>query len=77
MHISTVCGHSHACFTTEGLYLDHGDNPYNSTFKGTGLPAAALLIDHATYVAWFGAGTDNRSEGCDKIGQQVDVLAGG
>jgi hypothetical protein len=77
VHISTVCGHSHACFITEGLYLDHGDNPYNSTFKSTGLPASALLIDHATYVAWFGAGTDNRSEGCDKIGHQVAVLAGG
>lgn len=76
VHISTVCGHSQACFITEGVYLDHGDNPYNSTFKNTGQPASALLIDHATYVAWFGASTDNRNVGCDKIGHQVDVLAG-
>lgn len=74
--ISTVCGHSHAVFLTEGVYLDHGDNPYNQTFKATGLPASDLLIDHPTYVAWFGASTDNRSEGCDKIGHQVTVLAG-
>ena len=75
--ISTVCGHSQAVFLTENKYLDHGDNPYNQTFKATGLPAVDLLIDQATYVAWFGASTDNRSEGCEKIGHQVDVLAGG
>lgn len=76
VHISTICGHSQACFITEGLYLDHGDNPYNNTFKTTGQPASALLIDPETYAAWFGAGTDNRSIGCDKIGRQVSVLAG-
>jgi hypothetical protein len=74
--ITTVCGHSQAVFLTEGRYLDHGDNPYNSTFTGTGLPAVDLLIDQATYESWFGTSTDNRSEGCDKIGHQVDVLAG-
>lgn len=76
VHISTVCGHSQACFTTDAVYLDHGDNPYNSTFKSTGQPATALLIDKPTYVAWFGASTDNREEGCDKIGHQTKVLAG-
>lgn len=76
VHISIVCFHSQACFITEGVYLDHGDNPYNSLFKGTGLPASALLIDHNTYVLWFGVSTQNRSEGCDKIGYQVRVLAG-
>jgi hypothetical protein len=76
VHISTVCCHSQACFITEGLYLDHGDNPYNSTFKSTGQPASALLIDHNTYVSWFGTSTDNREEGCDKIGHQINVLAG-
>ncbi len=76
VHISTVCGHSQAFFITEGLYLDHGDNPYNITFKNTGQPASALLIDRGTYVSWFGTSTDNRSNGCDKIGHQVDVLAG-
>jgi hypothetical protein len=76
VHISTVCGHSQACFITADRFLDHGDNPYNSTFKATGQPASALLIDHPTYVFWFGSSTDNRNEGCDKIGHQVDVLAG-
>lgn len=76
VHISTVCGHSHACFITENVYLDHGDNPYNIIFKSTGQSASALLIDLTTYVSWFGASTDNRSSGCDKIGHQVDILAG-
>ncbi len=75
MQISTVCGHSQAVFLTENLYLDHGDNPYNLDFKATTLPASSLLIDHATYTAWFGTATDNRAVGCDKIGEQVNLLS--
>jgi hypothetical protein len=76
VHISIVCGHSQSVFITENLYLDHGDDPYNQTFKATGLPASQLLIDQATYVSWFGSSTDNRSQGCNYIGHQVTVLAG-
>lgn len=76
VHISRVCNHAQAVFLTENLYLDHCDNPYNSTFKAMGLPATEMLINHSTYVSWFGSSTDNREEGCDKIGNQVNVLAG-
>lgn len=77
VHIVRICGHGLAYFMTEGLYLDHGDNPYNSTFKGTGLPASALLIDEATYIAWFGDNMDNNDLNCPgNVGHQVSVLAG-
>jgi hypothetical protein len=76
VHISRVCNHAQAVFLTENLYLDHCDNPYNSRFTTLELPATDLLIDHATYVSWFGSSTDNREEGCDKINNQVNVLAG-
>jgi hypothetical protein len=76
VHLSTVCEHSQAYFLTEGVYLDHGDNPYNSTFQATGMPASALLIDHDTYDSWFRGGPDNRDVGCDNIGHQIEVLAG-
>jgi hypothetical protein len=75
MHIQRICGHSVGVFFTEGRYLDHGDDPYNSTFKGTGLPAIQLLIDDATFTSWFGNNPDNHENGCDKIGNQVNVLA--
>jgi hypothetical protein len=79
VHIVRICGHSLAHFMTEGRYLDHGDNPYNSTFKATGLAGSALLIDEATYTAWFGANPDNHDEpaACPNIGHQVQVLSGG
>lgn len=46
-----------------------------SSFRLPGADAA-LHIDQASYVAWFGASTDDRSEGCDKIGQQVNGQPG-
>jgi hypothetical protein len=77
VHIVRICGHSLVYFMTEGLYLDHGDNPYNSTFRGTGLPASTLLIDETTYTAWFGSNMDNNDFNCPgNVGQQVNVLAG-
>jgi hypothetical protein len=59
MQIARVCGHSQAVFPSEGLYMDHGDNPYNSTFQASGQSASALLIDQATYTARFGSNPDN------------------
>jgi hypothetical protein len=76
MHLQRICGHSVGVFFTEGRYLDHGDDPYNSTFKGTGLPAIQLLIDDATFTTWFGNNPDNHENGCDKVGNQVNVLSG-
>ena len=49
-----VCGHELAYFTSEKLYLDHGDDPYNAVVRGApGRPILNLLIDEATYKAWF------------------------
>lgn len=74
VHITVVCGHGQVLFPTESLYLDHCDNPYNQDFLRSGRPASELLVDHDTYVGWFGASTDNRHEGCDRIGEQILVL---
>jgi hypothetical protein len=76
VHIQRICGHAVGVFFSETrYYLDHGDNPYNLDFKATGLPAAELLIDDATFVAWFGDNPDNHKRHCDKLGHQVSVLA--
>ena len=48
-----VCGHELAHFMTENLYLDHGDDPYNANVKNSNSPILSLLIDEATYTAWF------------------------
>ncbi len=74
VQIVRVCLHSQAYFMTEGLYLDHGDNPYNLTFKAKMLPASDLLINQATYTSWFGTNQDNHDTNCGYVGHQVDVL---
>ena len=49
-----VSGHELAYFMTEGLYLDHGDDPYNAIVKSfPNSPILSLLIDEATYQSRF------------------------
>ncbi|MCE1203333.1 MAG: Ig domain-containing protein [Holophagaceae bacterium] len=49
-----ICGHELAYFPSEKLYLDHGDDPYNQVVKNHPTsPVLNLLIDEATYQAWF------------------------
>jgi len=50
-----VSGHELGYFMTEGRYLDHGDDPYNNNVKNIypNSPVLSLLIDEATYGAWF------------------------
>jgi hypothetical protein len=74
VQIVRACGHHQPYFITEGLYLDHGDNPYNLDFKASGLDPLLLLIDNAQYQAWFGSDPDNHENGCENIGGMVGVL---
>jgi len=49
-----ICGHELAYFPSEKLYLDHGDDPYNQVVRNhPASPVLNLLIDEATYQAWF------------------------
>ena len=47
--------HAVPYFMSEGKYLSHGDDPYSGGMISTPLiPIEELLIDEATYDAWFG-----------------------
>jgi len=48
-----ICGHELACFLTEQLYLDHGDDPYNQVVKSSTASISNVLIDEPTYQARF------------------------
>jgi hypothetical protein len=74
VQILRVCGHGQARFLTEGTYLDHGDNPYNLGFKAAMLPASDLLINDATYTAWFGTSLDNHETNCGNVGRRAMEL---
>ncbi len=51
-----VGGHELACFLTERMYLDHGDDPYNQVVKNApASPILGVLIDEATYQSRFTA----------------------
>jgi len=46
-----VGGHELACFLSERMYLDHGDDPYNSVVRvdHASAPILGVLIDEPTY----------------------------
>jgi hypothetical protein len=51
----TVGSHATAWFVSEGMYLSHGDDPYNAVSKA-GYPATDLLITYDEFHAWFPPG---------------------
>jgi len=53
VQIPMMCGHSPASFPSEGLFMDHGDDPYNLSFQASSCPASHLLIDRATFLQRF------------------------
>lgn len=68
-----VCGHELACFMTEGLYLDHGDDPYNQNVKNSSQPIINVLIREADYKSRFSSDlkvniTDDQSPACANVG---------
>lgn len=68
-------GHAQPWFMSEGRYLSHGDDPYNALTRSVPpYPAAELLIDKATFDAWFGSGVSARKRE-DNIGRRTLELA--
>ena len=62
-HGTSVNHHAMPNFLTEGKYLSHGDDPYDRTWKATPpIPVRELLIDQATYDAWFVNGVSAADE---------------
>lgn len=73
-----VCGHELAYFPTEGLYLDHGDDPYNQNVKNSSQPISLVLIDEATYAARFSADPTvniaSPSPACSNVGLSAQTF---
>ena len=66
------CNHGQGHFVTEGRYLDHGDSLYHPLNRDdpSSYPQAELLIDEATYAAWFPSTAD-----CSNVGRRIIELA--
>lgn len=70
-----TCGHGQLYFPTLGLYLDHGDNPYNANVTSQpAKEASSLLVDQSTYTTWFSASPDYLDPAnplCNNIGRSA------
>ncbi|MBW2305978.1 MAG: hypothetical protein JRG73_03500 [Deltaproteobacteria bacterium] len=72
---NNACPHATPYFITEGLYLSHGDDPYDLYQEGTtsvAPPMIEFLIDQTTYTNWF---EGDPGEACDNIARRPVELA--
>ena len=68
----THCGHAQPNFVEDGLYLSHGDDPYNQlTTAVPPMPISEILINQAQFDVWFGAGVPNAQQ-CHNMGRRPD-----
>ncbi|TMQ04762.1 MAG: hypothetical protein E6J90_50640 [Deltaproteobacteria bacterium] len=73
--VERACEHSLCRFPLDELYLSHGDDPYSNLAYSDPLPDPdRLLVDAATYGAWFGAAVADNAR-CDNVGRTVRDLA--
>jgi hypothetical protein len=74
---AAACSHALPWFVSEGRFLSHGDDPYSQLLgrRGEGsVPAGRLLLDQATWTAWYGEGVDPSAR-CSNIGRQPREIA--
>jgi hypothetical protein len=72
---SGVEQHALPSFMSEGLYMTHGDDPYNRLTTVTPpYPSREFLIDQARFDQWFGSGVA-AGEQLKNVGRQVLELA--
>lgn len=73
VQVPIACDHAQIHFRSEGLYLDHGDNPYTG-YASALWPPEEALIDQTTYTDWFGSNLDNQTTGCSNVGRRPQEL---
>jgi hypothetical protein len=54
VRVPYICDHAEVYFFSEGLFMDHADNPYNTNFKSSQCSTSHLLLDAGTFAARFG-----------------------
>lgn len=75
VRLMVAARHTQPWFMADGRYLTHGDDPYDALAKATPpFPAEELLIDQATYDAWFGPAVSDTDQS-NNIGRRLLELA--
>ncbi len=71
VELVTHCGHAQPHFIEDGLFLSHGDDPYNAlTTSVPPMPISEILVNQAQFDGWFGAGVPSASQ-CDNVGRRT------
>jgi hypothetical protein len=75
VQLVTHAGHAQPWFMADGLYLSHGDDPYNQLTRATPpFPASEIPIDSATFDSWFGASVPAADQ-ANNVGRRTRDLA--
>ena len=75
VRLVTHCGHAQPNFVEDGLYLTHGDDPYNQlTTSVPPMPISEILVNQAQFDGWFGPGVPNDTQ-CKNVGRRTRDLA--
>ncbi len=75
VRLVTHCGHAQPNFIEDGLYLSHGDDPYNQLTTATPpMPISQILVDQAQFDAWFGAAVPAAAQ-CNNVGRRTIDLS--
>jgi hypothetical protein len=64
VRVPFICGHAEIAFVSEGLFVDHADDPYNSNYTGSQCTAEHLLIDAETFASRFGRQVNHDDAEC-------------
>ncbi len=69
------CGHALPYFSTDGVHLSHGDDPYDQwTFADPPYSMSELLLDQTKFDSWFGSGVSADAK-CKHISKRPAELA--
>lgn len=75
VELVTHCGHAQPHFIEDGLFLTHGDDPYNAlTTSVPPMPISEILVNQAQFDGWFGAAVPSQSQ-CDNVGRRTIDLS--
>ncbi len=73
VEIQLVCNHAVLYFPSVGLYMDHGDDPYNANVRNQPEKSiSGIFIDEATFTSRFGSDahlTPGSDPSCSNIGK--------
>jgi hypothetical protein len=76
VRVPFMCDHAQIAFPSEGVFVDHGDNPYSLRNAGSQCPASHLFLEEGRFLELYGQSVNHDDpEICDgepnPVGYQV------